>query len=44
MNDSDLRKRMGDAGRKKVEEQFSLKVWGPKVSHLVCSALNNKDT
>lgn len=31
LGDSALRKRMGIEGRKKVEEQYSLQSWGPKV-------------
>jgi glycosyltransferase involved in cell wall biosynthesis len=32
LSDSDLRCRMGAAGRKKVEKEFSLQVWGPHVA------------
>jgi glycosyltransferase involved in cell wall biosynthesis len=35
LNDADLRRRMGAAGRKKVEEQYSLKVWGPRVAQML---------
>jgi len=39
LNDPDLRRRMGAAGRKKVEEQYSLQVWGPRVAQLLRSVL-----
>jgi glycosyltransferase involved in cell wall biosynthesis len=32
LSDKDLRCRMGAAGRKKVEKEFSLQVWGPKMA------------
>lgn len=35
LRDPDLRHRMGQAGRKKVEEQYSLQVWGPRVARLL---------
>ena len=35
--DPALRQRMGQAGRQKVERQFSLQVTGPKVGCLACS-------
>jgi glycosyltransferase involved in cell wall biosynthesis len=37
LNDADLRRRMGAAGRKKVEEQYSLQVWGPRVAQMLRS-------
>jgi glycosyltransferase involved in cell wall biosynthesis len=38
LRDPDLRHRMGQAGRKKVEEQYSLQVWGPRVARLLRDA------
>ena len=35
LRNPDLRHRMGQAGRKKVEEQYSLQVWGPRVASLL---------
>jgi len=35
--DAELRRRMGDAGRKKVEEHYSLQVWGPRVAQMLRS-------
>ena len=35
LRDPDLRQRMGMAGRKKVEEQYSLQVWGPRVAEMM---------
>lgn len=37
LQDPDLRFRMGEAGRKKVEDHYSLQVWGPKVARLIRS-------
>ncbi len=34
LRDPDLRHRMGQAGRRKVEERYSLQVWGPRVANL----------
>jgi glycosyltransferase involved in cell wall biosynthesis len=34
---AELRHRMGDAGRRKVEEQYSLQVWGPRVGQMLRS-------
>jgi hypothetical protein len=42
INDSDLRHRMGMAGRKKIEEKYSLKIWGPRVAQLLYSLIKNK--
>lgn len=33
--DPDLRQRMGAAGRRKVEQQYSLQVWGPAVANML---------
>lgn len=35
LGDPGLRARMGAAGRKKIETQYSLQVWGPKVAALM---------
>ncbi len=35
----ELRRRMGAAGRKKVEEHYSLQVWGPRVAELLRSVI-----
>jgi glycosyltransferase involved in cell wall biosynthesis len=37
LNDAGLRQRMGHAGRKKVEESYSLQVTGPKLADLIRS-------
>lgn len=42
LTDADLRRRMGDAGRKKVEEQYSLQVWGPRVAQLLRSVAEGR--
>jgi glycosyltransferase involved in cell wall biosynthesis len=36
LRDPALRQRMGAAGRRKVEAEFSLAVWGPRVAALFC--------
>jgi len=35
LRDPDLRNRMGAAGRQKVEKQYSLQVWGPRVADML---------
>jgi glycosyltransferase involved in cell wall biosynthesis len=35
--DAELRRRMGAAGRRKVEEHYSLQVWGPRVAQMLRS-------
>jgi glycosyltransferase involved in cell wall biosynthesis len=35
LRDPDLRRRMGQQGRKKVEAQYSLQVWGPRVASMI---------
>ena len=35
LHDPDLRARMGEAGRRKVEREYSLQVWGPRVAHML---------
>ncbi len=35
LHDPELRQRMGAAGRKKVEAQYSLQVWGPQVADML---------
>tara|TARA_B100000767_G_scaffold275633_1_gene313879 strand:- start:5196 stop:6278 length:1083 start_codon:yes stop_codon:yes gene_type:complete len=42
LHDPDLRRQMGAAGRKKVEEHFSLKVWGPRVVKLLRSVVTER--
>ena len=42
MNDQDLRHQMGYAGREKVKNQYSLKVWGPRVSGIAKSILEDR--
>ncbi|WP_204318722.1 glycosyltransferase family 4 protein [Pseudooceanicola aestuarii] len=37
IQDPELRRRMGEAGRRKVEEHYSLQVWGPKVARMIRS-------
>lgn len=38
LRDPDLRRRMGSAGRRKIEAEYSLKVWGPRVARLIGEA------
>lgn len=38
----DLCRRMGAAGRKKVEEQYSLQVWGPRVAKMLRSVIEDR--
>ncbi|MDC1150375.1 glycosyltransferase family 4 protein [Gammaproteobacteria bacterium] len=40
LNDPDLRREMGKAGRKKIEQQFSLQTWGPRVSKMFKDVCN----
>lgn len=40
--DPELRRRMGAAGRKKVEEDYSLQVWGPRVAQMLRSVADAK--
>lgn len=35
LNDPALRERMGEAGRRKVERDYSLQVWGPRVAEML---------
>jgi glycosyltransferase involved in cell wall biosynthesis len=35
LHDAKLRERMGAAGRRKVERQYSLQVWGPRVAAML---------
>jgi glycosyltransferase involved in cell wall biosynthesis len=41
LNDKDLRLRMGSAGQKKIVKDFSLKTWGPKVSQIIRSVIED---
>jgi glycosyltransferase involved in cell wall biosynthesis len=40
IEDPELRRRMGEAGRRKVEQQYSLQIYGPKVAALLREAAN----
>lgn len=42
LNDADLRHRMGAAGRRKVEEQYSLQVWGLRVAQMLRSVAEGR--
>lgn len=42
LNDADLRLRMGAAGRKKVEEEYSLQVWGPRVAQMLRGVIEGR--
>ena len=42
MNNQDLRHKMGYAGREKIKSQYSLKVWGPRVSRILQSVLEER--
>ena len=41
ISDPDLRHRMGAAGRQKVENDYSLQVWGPRVANMLRGVANN---
>jgi glycosyltransferase involved in cell wall biosynthesis len=41
ISDPDLRRRMGAAGRQKVENDYSLQVWGPRVANMLRHVANN---
>ena len=40
LSDPALRARMGEAGRRKVERNYSLQVWGPRVAKMLRDAAN----
>ena len=40
LGDADLRRRMGAAGREKIEREYSLQIYGPKVANLLLEFLN----
>lgn len=40
LQDSTLRARMGEAGRRKVEREYSLQVWGPRVAQMLRHVAN----
>lgn len=40
LGDAELRRRMGAAGRKKVEQHYSLQVYGPKVAAMLLEVAN----
>lgn len=42
INNHNLRQKMGENGRAKVEKKFSLKVWGPFVSSIIRKTANNQ--
>jgi glycosyltransferase involved in cell wall biosynthesis len=42
LNDSDLRRRMGAAGRRRVEEQYSLQLWGPRLAKMLRSVAEGR--
>ena len=42
LSDAELRGRMGAAGRKKIEEHYSLQVWGPRVASLLRSVVDGR--
>ena len=42
ISDPDLRRRMGAAGRQKVENDYSLQVWGPRVASMLRHVANNE--
>lgn len=42
LHDADLRRKMGAAGRKKVEETYSLQLWGPRLAQMLRSAKNSR--
>ena len=39
INDKNLRQQMGLLGREKIEKKYSLKVWGPKISKIICKVV-----
>ncbi|WP_066560194.1 glycosyltransferase family 4 protein [Croceicoccus bisphenolivorans] len=41
LDDEDLRRRMGNAGRAKVERAYSLAVWGPRVAGMLRQAVRH---
>ena len=41
LHDPDLRVRMGEAGRRKVEREYSLQVWGPRVAQMLLDVANS---
>ena len=42
--DPELRGRMGAAGRRRVEKDYSLQAWGPRVAELLMSAVEQRST
>lgn len=40
LRDANLRARMGEAGRRKVERDYSLQVWGPRVAQMLREVAN----
>jgi len=43
LNDPALRRRMGQAGRRKVEAEYSLQVWAPRVADLLRSVVERRN-
>ena len=43
ISDPSLRHRMGAAGRQKVENDYSLQAWGPRVASMLRSVANNEN-
>ena len=42
LGDAALRQRMGAAGRKKVEQNYSLQIYGPKVAAMLLDVINSR--
>jgi glycosyltransferase involved in cell wall biosynthesis len=42
LHNPDLRRQMGDAGRKKVEESYSLQTWGLRLAKILCSIVERR--
>jgi glycosyltransferase involved in cell wall biosynthesis len=40
LKDPHLRAQMGEAGRRKVEREYSLQVWGPRVAQMLRDVAN----
>lgn len=42
LGDAELRRRMGEVGRRKIEAQYSLDVWGPRVAGMLTEVAGEK--
>lgn len=42
LNDSDLRYEMGIAGRKKIEQEFCINIWGPNIATIIENTIEGK--